>query len=382
MTTSRNRVIILTIGLLAAVAVSAGAQATPPNDAPAAPPPQAAAPAPRPGDTPSVRVGTTLFTDYTVTQQPKGIDADGNTFTPSAFNVGRAYINVTGNLSRLIAFRITPDIVRESGSGASTSGSLVFRLKYAFGQVNLDDWMPRGSFVRFGMQQTPWIDFLDSVYRYRFQGPTLEDREGILSSSDVGASFRYVFEGDYGDVHAGFYNGDTYSRPEANDQKAFMVRGTVRPLPANDRLRGLRLTGFYDRDAYVRDAERRRTIVGATYEHPYVHTGVHYLGTRDRTRSANPRLDGHGYSMWATPKTPKGHGWEGLLRYDHLRQDQGTTAVDGERNRMIAGVAYWFPPQGGFTAAILLDYERVDHSGYLPARDDERRWAVHTLINF
>jgi hypothetical protein len=338
--------------------------------------------APRADDTPSVRVGATLFADYTVTAQPKGTDADGNAFTPNAFNVGRAYINVTGNVSRLLAFRVTPDIVRESGTASSASGSLIFRLKYAFAQVNLDDWLPRGSFARFGMQQTPWVDFLDSVYRYRFQGPTFEDREGILSSSDVGASVRYVFDGNYGDVHGGFYNGETYSRPEANEQKAFMVRGTVRPLPARERLRGLRVTGFYDRDAYVRDAERRRAILGATYEHPYVNTGGHYLGTSDRTLSAGPKLDGQGYSVWATPKTPKGHGWEGLLRYDHLRQDQATAATAAERNRTIAGVAYWFPQQGSVSAAILLDYERVDNSGYVPSRADERRWAVHTLINF
>ena len=90
--------------------------------------------------------------------------------------------------------------------------------------------MTRGSFARFGMQQTPWIDFIDSVYRYRFQGPTLEDREGILSSSDVGATFRYVFAGNYGEVHGGIYNGDNYNRAEPNDQKALMVRVTFRPL--------------------------------------------------------------------------------------------------------------------------------------------------------
>ena len=92
-----------------------------------------------------------------------------------------------------MAFRVTPDITRETGTGSSLNGSYTYRLKYAYAQFNLDDWMTRGSFARFGMQQTPWVDFIDSVYRYRFQGPTLEDREGILSSSDVGATFRYVF---------------------------------------------------------------------------------------------------------------------------------------------------------------------------------------------
>jgi hypothetical protein len=317
-----------------------------------------------------------------VTTAPKLVDADGNRVTGNGFNVSRAYINVTGNLSHIVAFRVTPDVARETGSGSSLNGSLTFRLKYAYAQFNLDDWTRGGSWVRLGMQQTPWVDFLDSVYRYRFQGTVFEDREGFLASSDVGATVRYVLGGDHGDVHGGFYNGETYSRPEANDQKAFAIRATVRPLPKDARLRGLRFTGFYDHDAYVRDAERRRAIVAVTYEHPYVNAGWNYLTTSDQTRVVNPRLDGHGFSAWATPKTPKGYGWEGLLRYDHLVQEQATASIDGERNRSIAGVAYWFRHQGPVSAAVLLDYERVDNTGYAPARSDERRWAVHTLINF
>jgi hypothetical protein len=307
---------------------------------------------------------------------------DGNRITPNAFNIARSYLNVTGQISRVVAFRVTPDIARESGAGSSLSGSYTFRLKYAYAQFNLDDWVGRGSFARFGMQQTPWIDFIDSVYRYRFQGPTMEDREGILSSSDVGATFRYVFAANYGEVHGGIYNGDNYNRAEPNDQKALMVRATVRPLPAHPQLRGLRLTGFYDLDAYVKDAERRRGIVGATYEHPYVNAGINYLATSDRTRIVNPKLDGHGYSIWATPKTPAGFGWEGLLRFDHLVQEQATSSSDGERDRAIAGVAYWFPRQGNVSAALLLDYEWVKNRNYLPARGDERRLALHALINF
>jgi hypothetical protein len=341
-----------------------------------------APPAATAADAPSIRVGATLFLDYTVTAEPKATDVDGNEFTPSSFNVGRAYINVTGNISKVVAFRVTPDIVRETGSGSSSTGSYVYRLKYAYAQFNLDDWMTRGSWARVGMQQTPWVDFIDSVYRYRFQGPTFEDREGILSSSDVGASFHYNFKGDYGDVHTGYYNGDNYNRREANDQKAWMTRVTLRPLPAHTLLRGLRATGFYNLDAYVADGEKRRGIVGVTYEHPYVHAGFNYLVTTDAARSMAAELDGKGYSIWATPKTSKGHGWEGLLRFDRLTQEQPGGSGDGERNRTIAGVAYWFPRQGAVSAALLFDFEQVDNSGYVPVRLDERRWAIHSLISF
>jgi hypothetical protein len=130
----------------------------------------------------------TLFADYTFTLEPTRVDVDGNEFNPNAFNITRAYLNVTGNVFRTIAFRITPDIVRETPSGSSVNEGLTFRLKYAYAQFTLDKWMRGGSFVRVGMQQTPWIDFIDSVYRYRFQGPTMEDRENLLSSADVGAA--------------------------------------------------------------------------------------------------------------------------------------------------------------------------------------------------
>ena len=30
----------------------------------------------------------------------------------------------------------------------------------------------------------------------------------------------------------------------------------------------------------------------------------------------------------------------------------------------------------------VRDYEQVDNNDYAPSRPDERRWAVHMLINF
>src|SRR3982751_834218 len=75
-----------------------------------------------PDDTPSVKIGVTVFADYTIQQQPKIKDADGNEVTANSFNVGRSYINITGNISHLIAFRVTPDIARETGVGSSLNG--------------------------------------------------------------------------------------------------------------------------------------------------------------------------------------------------------------------------------------------------------------------
>src|SRR6476646_2623321 len=90
-----------------------------------------------PDDTPSIKVGVTIFADYTINQKPKIKDADGNDVTLNAFQIGRSYINVTGNISHSIEFRVTPDVSRETVVGSSLNGSYTFRLKYAYAQWNV-----------------------------------------------------------------------------------------------------------------------------------------------------------------------------------------------------------------------------------------------------
>lgn len=329
-------------------------------------------------DSPSIKVGVLVFADYTIQEAPRIVDSDGNSVTLNAFQIGRAYINVTGNISRTIAFRVTPDVVRETGAGSSLAGSYVYRLKYAYAQWNLDAHLTPGSFVRFGQQQSPWIDLIDGVYRYRFQGPTFVDREGYLSPADAGATFRYVLPHNYGDVHTGVFNGENYQHPEVNGQKGLHIRGTVRPLPGHGVLDGLRVTGFRDQDAYVKNGERNRDIVSITFEHPHVHASFDYLSASDRTSASRTAIRGKGWTTFVTPIS--GRGWEGLLRFDHLMPDR---SLPGQtKDRVIAGVSYWFPHQGSVSTAVMFDLDSVAYHHFVQPRPDERRFAVHTMISF
>jgi hypothetical protein len=349
-----------------------------------------------PDDTPTVKVGGTIFADYTYQLLPTGKDADGNVIHPNAFNISRAYINVTGQISHLISFRITPDVVRvgtipgadgKPVSVPGVSGTLTYRLKYAYGQLNLDDlantefskvgqW--HGSWIRLGMQQTPYVDFQETIYRYRFQGTIFVDREGFLTSSDLGASAHLVLPGNFGDVHVGGYNGEGYTNPEANDQKAIQARLTIRPAPQIPILKGLRLTGFYDWDHYVMNARKERGVIEATFENPCVNAGISYLKAKDQASSATvAEVDAEGWSGWVTPRT--NFGLEALIRYDYLKPKMSTQQ---RKERLIAGPAYWFPVKGNVAAAILLDYEQVKYRNYAVARPKEERYAIHTLFNF
>ncbi len=330
-----------------------------------------------PDDTPSIRVGVTIFADYTYQDTPEVKDADGNSVHLNSFNVGRAYINVTGQINHYIAFRVTPDITRETDAGSSIDGSYTYRLKYAFAQFNFDDWMPRGSWARFGLQQTPYVDYAEGIYRYRFQGTIFAEREGFLTSSDNAASFHYNFAQNYGDIHVGIYNGEGYSKPEANDTKAFQIRGTVRPVPKAKVLRGLRFTGFFDGDDYVKNGEKQRSIFATTFEHPYVNLSFEYMATKDQTSSLKSVTDGKGWSFWANPKTTK--GWEALLRFDHFEPDDNTSQ---KRERQIVGIWYWFPHQGNVATALLLDYDNATFKNFTPAQATQTKIAVHGLVSY
>ena len=345
-----------------------------------------------PDDTLKVNVGGTIFADYTYQDAPTSTDADGGVIHPNSFNLSRAYINVTGQISHWVSFRITPDITRQtvSGSGVTlnTNNSLVFRLKYAYGQINFDDFTTHGSWLRIGTQQTPYVDFEEGVYRYRFQGTILVDREGFLSSSDFGASVHWNIPMNYGDVHVGVYNGETYSGAEVNNQKAFQARVTIRPAPGVPIVRGLRITGFYDGDHYETDAERKRAVAMLSFENPWVNAGFDYLDAKDRT-SRLKAFSTHatGWSAWVTPRTPI--GVEALLRYDEIKPNKDNNTVDpnGKKKRFIGGVSYWFPvTKAGIAAAVLLDYENVKYDGFAAGnannKPEEKRYAVHTLFNF
>ena len=330
-----------------------------------------------PDDTPTIKVGTVIFTDYTYTDEPTTADAAGSQVKPKGFNVTRAYINVTGTITHLFSFRVTPDITRETGAGSSLSGSLDYRLKYAYGQFNADQWLGKGTWLRLGDQPTPYIDFIDGVYRYRFQGPTITDREGFLVSADFGLAGHYNFPKNFGDVMVGVYNGEGYQRAEANNQQAIQVRGTLRPVPLGGIFSGLRVTAFYDDDAPVDGGKRNRFVGALTFEHKYANAGLEWLDNEDQPLPTSPNVKSDGYSVWVAPRTT--FGLEGLLRYDSFTPDK---SADAKKDRTIAGVSWWWLGQTTpIQAALMLDYEKVGYDEAL-AKPDEKRYALHALFQY
>jgi hypothetical protein len=362
--------------MMALPAVAAGQTVAPPVAAsPQATPTPTATPTPAPV-VPSIRVGVTIFADYTVNETPKITDANGDQVSLSGFNLTRSYINVTGNVTSRVSFRVTPDVVRNSDAGSGLNGSLMFRVKFAYAQLRAGS----DTLIRFGLQPTPLIDGQEGVYRYRFQGTSFAEREGGLQSADAGLTVLTPLPKGYGDVHVGLYNGESYSRAEVNNMKALMMRATFKPLPAHEVAKGLRLIGYYHIDSYAKDAPRTRAAASAMFEHTRFNAGVDYMRRVDQPTRTSAEVTGQGVSFFVTPFfQEKGRGVEGFFRFDNFDPD---VDLPGRRHRLITGLAYWFPRPGAATAAVLAHVEQVRMSGLTPMRTTERRFTLNVFINY
>jgi hypothetical protein len=325
---------------------------------PAAPPAQA--------EYPVVRVGMVSYLQYAAELENR----DGY----NAFDITRAYININAQVSPNVRFRFTPDVKRITDG--SLSGSLTVRVKYAFAQF--DNVTPRG-WIRLGMHQTPWLDFEESINRYRVQGQMFTEREGLIpGSADIGVGYFTPLPNGYGEVQAGVYNGEGYTQAEANKYKSVQGRVTVRPLPGRGIWNGLRVSGFYNAGWYAADRPRRLGIVMGSFEHPHlVATVQHVAATENPTAGATVDTERSGNSGFVEVRQGLA-GWAGLIRVDAF--DPNTSVSDNSQRRVIAGGGYWFVwPRS--RVGIVATNEQV-HYDDSTGRPKENRFLVQTHVEF
>lgn len=333
-----------------------------------APPPAAGQqPAQPAAEPPTVSVGALSYLQYSAEFT--------NRDEFNAFDVTRAYININGTLRRKVRYRLTPDIRRITDG--SLAGSLTFRVKYAF--VQFDDVLREGSRVRFGLHQTPWLDFEESINRYRVQGQMFSEREGLIpGSGDFGTGYFTPFPNNYGEVEFGLYNGEGFGSSEVNKYKSVQGRVTVRPFPGHPTARGLRLSAFYDLGWYAAGQPRRHGIVMGSYEHNRLVATAQWVTAAERPVATLTRdVDRAGYSAFLEVRQGM-TGWAGVTRFDRFDPDQNLP--NNERSRVIAGVAYWLEWSRA-RIGLLLNDENVSYARDA-GRPEENRLLVQMHVQF
>ena len=268
----------------------------------------------------------------------------------NAFAVTRAYINVVGNLGGGLVTRITPDLFAESG------GSFALRLKYAYaaytpGSIPLT--------FKLGIIQTPWLDWAEGIWVYRMQGTMSVERNGYITSADLGFGVDGAWGAQRVNMQVGVYNGEGYSGGVGDANKDVMGRVSVRLLSTDVQSGrgGLRLTGYGQYGKPTGGGVRARVIGMLSYQSSRLTVGAEGALTRDSSSATpSPLLEGSvlsGFGIYKIPGTMAAL----VARVDLADPDRDT--ADDRQTRFIGGVSYRIHPH----LQLFANIDHVDYQG-------------------
>ena len=312
----------------------------------------AAAQSSQASQSPQVTVGGVVYGQYLY--QLKDSLGAGN---QNQFSIQRAYINVLGRFGGGISTRLTTDI---APTGA---GNQQIRLKYAFLA-----WTPTNSKLtyKFGLTQTPYIDWEETLWDYRMQGPIAVDRNGYMSSADFGAGVDGRWNNEQVNAQFLFFNGEGYSGGTGDNHKDVGARVSVRLSKTNDvsRVGGLRLTGYAGVGKATGGADRNRYLAIGSYKTQQLTLAAEFVSTKDGAITGSI-LSGFGVYRFARSKVGA------IGRVDVL--DPDTNTPDNKQTRVITGVSY----QAQSNLRLLADVDLLSfEGGSTPAQDAVRNRAL------
>jgi hypothetical protein len=312
------------------------------------------------GPFPSVTFGIQTFLQYSAELH----EEDGY----NAFDVTRGYLNIEAKLTDRVRVRFTPDV--RPTTDADLNENLALRMEYASLYARVRD----NTYVMFGLHETPWLTFEESVNRYRVIGPFLAERMGLIPGpTDLGVSLKVT--GENMEVHAGVYNGEGDGRAEIDKYKSLDGRFTFRPFDPKSELGNLRVSAFYQYGWYAKDRPRNVAIVMGSYETPHAMATAQYLSGTDNPFVAVD-IKRRGLSFFGEGRQGV-TGWAGVGGVDFIEPDISNDGL--AQHRYIFGGAHWRQIGSG-RLGIVVTMEQVFQA--TTSQLTERRLLAQTHVEF
>jgi hypothetical protein len=307
-------------------------------------------------------------TDLTDNGQGKGY---------SKFDLSRVYITIQSKLSDQVSVRITADVNSMDGSARE------LYLKYAYLDWDVSRVIPYST-LRFGLQQSGWIDYMNKVWGRRYVAKTLMDEYKALSSADYGISHLVKFPKGYGHGAIQILQGPGYKGKEENRYKDISAFVFLRPLIRIPDLAASMVGGYYYKgfsDQPDITSEDRKDRLAALVSLAYagiLRVSGEYFESWDRMAAKSQEdLEKDGISIFGDVKFPMAEN--SFLkrialvgRYD--RYDPSKDAEDDQKTYLIAGVEC--EVLEGFN--IMPNFQRAEVEG----EDAEDSFVVNALFKF
>lgn len=219
------------------------------------------------------------------------------------------------------------------------------RLKNAYADITPIPIMT----IRAGMLGSPWTCVVEKSWNYRFIKKVLVDSEKLLDTADLGAGLVINLPGDHGEAMFAVLNGPGYTKPESDKFKDINPRITFVPLPKNEMLKGLSISGHYylgKRSDGKNDYDRNRMGALLSFTNSFVNIGSEFGISNDQKLDKNGNIEdvnGMGFSTFGelkfakiTTTLIKNMGL--IVRIDSW--DPNTEAENDAHNVLLAGIIY------------------------------------------
>jgi len=293
------------------------------------------------------------------------------------FDLDRAYITLNSKLSDAVSVRITGDVANMDGSTREVY------LKYAYLDWKIDQFVPYSS-IRFGLQQTGWIDYMNKVWGRRYAAKTLMDEYKALSSADYGVSYIIKFPKGYGHGSVQVLQGAGYKGSEENRYKDLSAFVFFRPLMqvsdlAASMVGGYYYKGFSDKPDITSDnrKDRAAALASIAYGGIFRISGEYFMSWDKANPGEKEDLKQDGISVFSQVNFPKAKSpflrkMALVGRYDIYDKDKDIK--DNEKEYLIAGVEWEIVE--GFNIMPNFQMEKVKN------KESERRFVFNAGFSF
>jgi hypothetical protein len=266
-----------------------------------------AATAARAADEESTTLSVKMFGDFThASLENDGVDQPAS---GTGIDVKRFYFGVLHNFDKTWAVNLTTDF-----NYVSNDGETQIYVKKAYAQAKVSDLL----IGRLGASDTPWVPFVEDIYRYRYLELEITDRLKFGTSSDWGLSASGKTMGGGLNYAFSVLNGGGYKNPTRSS--TMDAEGRIGWAPTE----GLMLAaGFYNgklgKDITnsltpaLHTAQRYTAL--AAYEKKGFRVGLEYFSADNWFNVTTAAEDkAAGYSFWAFYDFTPRYGI--LVRYD------------------------------------------------------------------
>ncbi len=293
-------------------------------------------------DMEAVKTSGVIYLDYIYDVNDFG---KGDGF--NKFDLERAYVTFDSKISDSAKIRVRTDVYNNTKSVSFTAdgkdirvGSYydgwAVRIKNAYVDLNL---IPMTT-ISVGLIGTPWIPTVEKAWGYRFVKSTFPDAVKLFASADLGVSLAFKIPQNYGEFVIAVLNGNGYSKIEDDKYKDIVPRITINPLPNDDILKGLSMSGYYylGKKASGDDSVDKTRAGGLlSFNYDFINIGGEFETSKDAD------VNGMGFSVFGDVKLakflPSPLNNLGILgRFDSW--DANTDKDDDAHTVLIVGLIY------------------------------------------